>query len=380
MGISILNRDLPLHQITGIYERPNRLQLYSDLLHRDETVAACAEYITNTAAAKIGNYVHPMEMIQDFVRAQFSGVSGGAVQLFKNLMSGIFYGFSVCEICTNGNGQLTELPLVDPMTIGIRLSEDPEDWGQVQGFYQFFNLPYQAFLPIEKSVYYRANISANTSISPYGDSRLEPILGLCEMKRQVIESWNATLKRFGSPIAKYKIDNPGAIIPTGPETSTTKIEYIKKEVSNIQNLSGWIVSGDDDVDFIFPPNVGSTFTETVAHLNKLIMRGLMTPSLLMDSGDTGSYSLGITQQELYFGFIRSLIAEINEVVIGQLVRPLIQANFSGVEEFGQFEIIQNNEDITTQSSLLIPLIQAGLIDLDDPEELQRVKSRLGLSL
>ena len=339
----LVNKQILFSQAAGYYPPPCDYSLYTAAINEDETISAAVSFIVDTALSKIGEYYHSDKAIQDYVNGELTFLQGSINEAFKYLFLGVFYGFAVLEIVTDENGHLIKLVPVAQETLAFRLSEEPgPEFGSIEQVIQYPLSILEARLPAKKCIIF---VNAGGGFSPYGVGRLASVLDLSKQKKDLLKMLVKTFERYGAPIA-----------------------VLKKQLQNMENLAGWVCGDEDTAEFIFPPDVGRSFSEQVKMLNKLIMRGLMTPSLLLDSGDVGSYSLGNTQLELYLKYIDYLIAAAADCVIDQLIRPMILSVFGGdITDFGTFAIKPTNADLEAAARLYIPLITAGVLDMDSTD-------------
>ena len=110
------------------------------------------------------------------------------------------------------------------------------------------------------------------------------------------------------------------------------------------------------------------------------MRGLLIPSLLFESGDVGSYALGSEHMELYQQGINAILLNLTETILEQLIRPLIVWNFGAQESWGFFNIKESKTEVASWSSILLNMLQTGVIDRNNLDDLNFVRSRIGMDL
>jgi hypothetical protein len=362
----LVNKQILFSQAAGYYPPPCDYSLYTAAINEDETISAAVSFIVDTALSKIGDYYHADKAIQDYVNSELTFLQGSINEAFKYLFLGVFYGFAVLEIVTDENGHLLKLVPVAQETLAFRLSEEPgPEFGSIEQVIQYPLSILEARLPAKKCIIF---VNTGGGFSPYGVGRLASVLDLSKQKKDLLKMLVKTFERYGAPIAVLKIQNPREEVKLENGSFVPKIDAIQKQLQNMENLAGWVCGDEDTAEFVFPPDVGRSFSEQVKLLNKLIMRGLMTPSLLLDSGDVGSYSLGNTQLELYLKYIDSLIASAADCVIDQLIRPMILSVFgSDITDFGTFAIKPTNADLEAAARLYIPLITAGVLDMDSTD-------------
>ena len=372
----VVNKQILYAQTPGYYPPTADYKGYTKALQQDETVSACVAFIVDTAIAKIGDYIHPEEDVQEYVRQQLEGIEGSILDAFKAIFLGTFYGFAVLEIVTAEEGDLQALIPIDPASVVFHLSEEfGPDFGKIDKVIQYPMQTIEARLPVEKCVIF---INRGAAFDPYGYGRLEAVLPLARQKQKLYDTMARTFERYGAPVTVAYIENPAEIVPKVGGGTETRLEAMQAQIKQTENLAGWTCGKEDKLDFIFPPDVGKSFAEQLQLFNRLIMRGLMTPSLLLDAGDVGSYSLGQTQLDLYLQYVDSLIDSAADCLIDQLIRPMITSFFGeDFTDFGRFATKPTNADLQAYSQLILPLISAGILDLTG-DDLKKIRDRLGL--
>ena len=267
----------------------------------------------------------------------------------------------------------------------MHINEDTNsiNYGRVN---EIIQRPYQqaeARIPVEKCIIMRNYYAGSLASDPYGMSRLEPILHVWNQKERIKSDWVATLGKFATPLMKYKLYDSEAEVYNEATGETTKAYRVAAEqLKNwTNNNNGFIYGEGNDLDFIFPPsNIGDAFSGAVQYLDRLIMRGLLIPSLLFESGDVGSYALGSEHMELYQQGINAILLNLTETILEQLIRPLIVWNFGAQESWGFFNIKESKTEVASWSSILLNMLQTGVIDRNNLDDLNFVRSRIGMDL
>lgn len=343
-GVVMFRRLNPFDQIIGYINNPDPVSYYREMVQTDATVAACLEFVSLAVVSKLGEYTHPDKDIQDFVRANFEQLEGSFVDTCKSLMSFLWAGYAVAEIVTDVKDDrvwLHSLPILPAENVRFKLDEDPGslNYGSLAEVIQNPQMVSEAHLPAEKCLIIRNDYPGSAEQSPYGLSRLKCILSIYAAKVEAEKNWAYALGRYGSPILQYELENPAQKVKTSDGRIMTAFEQAQEQVNAAGELKGVVSFKGNNLQMIYPPaGIGEGFKKACDYYNRLIMRGLLIPSLLFDNGDTGSYSLGQEHYKLFDVSLDAILSILTEAILEQLVRPLIDWNFGEQEDYGSFEV------------------------------------------
>lgn len=145
-------------------------------------------------------------------------------------------------------------------------------------------------------------------------------------------------------------ENPAQKVKTSDGRIMTAFEQAQEQVNAAGELKGVVSFKGNNLQMIYPPaGIGEGFKKACDYYNRLIMRGLLIPSLLFDNGDTGSYSLGQEHYKLFDVSLDAILSILTEAILEQLVRPLIDWNFGTQDDYGEFNV--NATSLDTEEKL-----------------------------
>lgn len=343
-GVVMFRRLNPFDQIIGYINNPDPVSYYREMVQTDATIAACLEFVSLAVVSKLGDYTHPDKDIQDFIRANFEQLEGSFVDTCKSLMSFLWAGYAVAEIVTEVKDDrvwLHSLPILPAENVRFKLDEDPGslNYGSLAEVIQNPQMVSEAHLPAEKCLIIRNDYPGSAEQSPYGLSRLKCILSIYAAKVEAEKNWAYALGRYGSPILQYELENPAQKVKTSDGRIMTAFEQAQEQVNAAGELKGVVSFKGNNLQMIYPPaGIGEGFKKACDYYNRLIMRGLLIPSLLFDNGDTGSYSLGQEHYKLFDVSLDAILSILTEAILEQLVRPLVDWNFGEQDDYGAFDV------------------------------------------
>lgn len=214
---------------------------------------------------------------------------------------------------------------------------------------------------------------------PYGTSLIAAIQKDYEEKKIAEYAYRIFLRRYGLP---------GIVVQVPEDTDKTDMTEIASHITKMQAGGNMISPSMVDNNGKFEPNMkldiveiakGSTdFANFVKTKDRDIMTGLGVPSILFNTDESGSYSLGAIHKEMFNLTIQRCQNAIQSVFCNQILQPLIQANF-GVEEHGQliFQDVEGRAFKELSQSDAV-LINAGVLSNMIPSQLRTQYEILGI--
>lgn len=364
-GVVMFRRENPFDQTIGYINNPEPVAYYREMVNDDPTITACLEFVSLAVVSKLGDYQNENKEIEDFIRQNFERIDGSFIDTCKGLMSFLWAGYSVAEIVTeilDDKIYLHSLPLLPPENIKFHIDEDTDSlsYGSIDTVIQNPGSLSETKIPANKCLIVKNSYPGEMEQNPYGASRLRCILPNYRKKAEAEQNWSYALGRYGSPILLYELENPNLKVK---DTKTNKIitafEQASEQVNSQGELKGVVTIKGNGLQMIYPPSgIGSSFKESCEYHNRLIMRGLLIPSLLFDNGDTGSYSLGQEHYKLFDVSLEAIVSLLTEAILEQLVRPLVEWNFGEQDSYGEFEIKATSLDTREKLEAMLAEEQA----------------------
>lgn len=364
---------------------PDRIPLdtYEQMQATDETVYSGLEFVTLSVLCRMGAYTHADKRIEAFVTEKLTAMEGSAKTAFAEILSAIAYGYSVTEINwrldSDGIG-LDSLQTLHPSSINFQLETEGPRKNKLSEIWQWKWHGDRAIrIPVEKAIVYSHRSRFG---NPFGHSRLKPAFKSWFLKDVMLRFWGLTLERYGAPISWAKAPNVMQMLtdPVTGESITTK-DYLMRTLGSMKNHSALVFNNDIELEILYAKhNFGADFEKIVEYCNKMIYRALLLPSLMADSGGTGSYSLGQTHFDLFALTLEQLLKELIEFLIEQLVRRLIEMNFGPQKAgYGTFRVEQfQPQDQKLLADAIGELTTSGYISPTRLQDCNALRMRIGL--
>lgn len=374
-----------LQGLTGLpFINPDSLRVedYERMVDTDETVFSGVEFVTLAALARLGEYTHQDGKIEGYVRESLERMQGSFANAVSEILTALWSGFSVTEKLyryDSGRIWLDGLQTLHPSTVTFDMGR-PEDGrmkNRLKSVLQFYmGGTEQIEIPASKCIIYshRARFG-----NLYGRSRLKPGYKSWFLKDMALKAWGLTLERYGSPHVVGKV-NQGNIQVGG--ATIDAFTYMAQMLDSLSAKGSLVLpaDGSTDVQFQWPTRpFGPDFEAFVAYCNKMMYRALLLPSLIADHGQTGSYSLGQQHFDLFALSLEQLLLELTEVLIEQLIRPLVDVNFGPQDDYGEFAIENfQADDQKLLAEIFQLLVNTGVVDPSRLEDLNHMRLQMGL--
>lgn len=197
-----------------------------------------------------------------------------------------------------------------------------------------------------------------------GKSDLRAAYRWYKAKDMIARFWNVFLERYAMPL-------PVAKHPQGAQK--TAIDALVKVLANLTTHKAVAVPREWEVEFIEATRQGGDYLGAIAYCDRMMARSVLVPQLLLDEGQSGSYSLGKSHGESFKWILGSLGKEIEEDIMGdQLIRRLVDWNYS-VENYPRFKFKPFTDDAFAElASAFGALVDKGIVDKDEPVVRERL--------
>ena len=310
--------------------------------------------------------------VAEFVRFCFNDMKGSLVQSVFGILNSLVHGYSISEMVFRpfetgpfaGKWGLEKVKPKHPEPYDF----DIDPYGNITALWLTDENGKRSRLPMWKFIIYTYLPEFGR---PWGRSDLRAVYKHWWSKDFLLKWWNIYLETFGAPtrVGKY---------PAGA-TSVTKQEDLKSVLRDIVNNTAITLPDDMDIEFITSSG-DAGFEKAIEYHDRQIVKGILGQTLTSDEGNkSGSYALGNVHMETledYVTFLRRDIAE--SVLQEQIIRRLVDFNFSGVTNYPKFSWYPRKKEIAVSSvSDISTLIESGVVDRADFDLL---REHLGLPL
>jgi SPP1 gp7 family putative phage head morphogenesis protein len=217
---------------------------------------------------------------------------------------------------------------------------------------------YNTRLPINKFILFSYNPNDDDSDSLYGESDFRAAYRYYFSNDIIQRFWNIFLEKFGQPtvIGHYE-----------PGTDKAKQDEYLDILKTVQTDTAIVMPKGLEADLLEASRRGDAgYKNAFDTNNAMIARSLLVGTLLMDSGDQGSWALSKTHFDIFIYILDYLGNETEDTIIReQIIKRLIDFNFPQPKyPYFKFESLIK-DDQKAKADVAKILVDAGLIN---PEE------------
>ncbi len=352
---------------------------------RASAIAAGLEFVTLATVSRLGEYVNEDRPdIQDFIRENFETMQGSLPQAVGDMLAALWAGFTVTEIVLREQGGwfwLDSLETLEPNSVKLHVVDDggPQH-GQVDRVFQWWGSQWQAELPGNKVIHFCNRRLGVRPGNPYGFSRLKSIYKWWRLKDPMIAAWGLTMQRYATPFTF--VETAGGVgdtvqLPDG--TTASRADYLTELINSMGTGTGLVLSPGEKVTLAQVARaVGDDFEKLQNHCNRVMLRGILVPILLLDNTDVGSYALGQKHFDMFLMGLKHLLLQATEALLEQLVRPLIELNFGPQDAWGYFQTAPlEPEDLKLWADIFTLMGNAGFMSAEHPPDRNMVRAKFG---
>ncbi len=359
---------------------------YERMLETDETIAVGTQFLILSVLMKLGEYTHENKDIENFVRENFENMQGNLHSACEEILTGLWAGYSGSELVWKAAANkvlLDKIVTYHPRTVLIKVDRETGEYKGLKQWRWFDGSPVD--IPIEKAILFTFNKRFGNL---YGKSIFKAIRKNWLLKDPILKMWGRALDRFGTPLIAIFTTDEEIDDPDRPGESINQLSYAVRLLERIQNSTGLAFKNGNKEDGTDSraevlsaggSGIGEAFEKAVLYLNKMILRGLLVPSLVFDNEGSGSYALGQTHAKSYDMILSSIYKLLKETLLEQVVRRMIEYNFGKQENFGDF--MENKfaeDDLKALADAVSSLTQNGYMSPQQQEDVDVVCEKFNL--
>jgi len=323
-------------------------QTYNLMKERDETIAAAFDIFIGSILNMIGEYQHENEAIKEFVSRKFNLKEKGIRKSLKEIITdSMAYGYGIAEMVWTIQESVVSMKLqrIDPYARMVRFISDG---AEVKAARYYNVLAQQIDIPIDKTFVHKKGVGI------YGESQLRRIYRPWKFKSEMFKWFAMGSERFSTPLLAAFVMDPEAFVET--------------------NKAGWnqaimALGTDEKLQALSPgSDMANSFIQTLDFLNKMLLRGLLIPQLILDNSNTGAFALSKTHQEIYESNVRDSAEEIAADLVDQIVTQMIQYQFGVMDNYGTFTLVDvpTVDEMNTLADIIQKVTSSGVISPAEP--------------
>lgn len=324
----------------------------SKLPRTDTLIAFALEAQRDFAMAAMGEYFHPDETIQSFIRANLMELKWRS--LLERLLQYIPYGF-VCGIKI-----FTPDSPIRIDSIALLPQDAVEFKADAKGKYIEVSVKGGEKIRVEKADYFHlANqeFLVPGAVAPRGIAALGRIERIVKLHTIVMDCMAIASQRQATPFLVGKstddpilqFDDQGLPIlnPDGSQKTLGKGEIMREEMLKIENSSVLVIGLEDSIEAIAQAGDIEFFRSVLFYLDtQKFWACQVTPVIMgMNESGVGDSSLVERQMSMVQQMTTSRLRTICEKFVEEVIKPIISFNWGEREDgYGEFQILEQSEE------------------------------------
>jgi len=156
----------------------------------------------------------------------------------------------------------------------------------------------------------------------HGKSELDAIYKYWFLKDFILKFWSMFIERFGAPllVAFVKAKN---------------MKAARDGLKNIITQTSFTLEKDDKMEIVEPKKEGEAFNNMIKYCDGEITKGLLMPTLMIETGEGGSKALGDIQFKLFEYRIMFIQRKLQNLMRA-LIKKEVDLNFPNVKHYPVF--------------------------------------------
>jgi SPP1 gp7 family putative phage head morphogenesis protein len=296
----------------------------------------------------------------EFIEHCFSEMKGNINNSLLKIWNAMRDGYSVAEINYKiiPSGEFKGMIGIDNIKVrkAINYMFGCDEHGNIkeEGLIEAGN----KLLPINKFIIFAYNPNDDDADSLYGESDFRAAYRYYFSNDIIQRFWNIFLEKFGQPtvIGRYVVGTP----------KIKQDEYLDI-LKNIQTDTAIVMPVGLEAELLEATRRGDAgYKEAFDTNNAMIARSLLVGTLLMDTGEKGSWALSKTHFDIFIYILDYLGNETEDTIIReQVIKRLIDFNFPQPKyPYFKFESLIK-DDQKAKAEIAKMLVDAGLINQEE---------------
>lgn len=373
----------------GPYERfpePRRLVLEGYLMQRyDPTVGAAMTLIKRLIISRLGDYTHPEERVQEFVRTVIDRLRDGRAASIGSLLSCLWAGFAVAAKRWEASGSgwtISALDLLHPLTLfpvaGVALNDAEkrgirtDDDGAVVGFRQFPEKGGAEPVDFERTDCLYWPFLQELREEVYGRRLTDKARRSWFMRAKLEQYWAIFLEKYAHPIPVFRV--PKGMQQDARGNDITSSEFYAGFINNLTAGQGLAIECEPDEQFAFDllesrGGSGDAYQTAARYHNAEVFKAMLTSPLMFEEASQGTRAQGTVALDITLMLVDAIREELGAVLVNELARPLVDYNFGARDDYGtwEFEALRD-DDLEGLARVFETVNRAQVIRPNDADE------------
>lgn len=372
----------------------NPIERYLDILITHPVAGLGFEIKVLWALSKLGEFNHPKQRIQKWMRANFEQMRGSLSWSVAEMMLAIAIGYSFSEFSVRQEGvewRLDSLLAVDPRTYRFEGVS-----GQLTGLKVRQPTGQDATIPYEKGVHVINQPYLALGRDPYGIAQVRRIVAAYEAWKILVAEMIVCGQRQATPIIVAKVPtgeyivicdqfgNPEIDPATGQEKRIAIADSMVEQLEGLDNRSVLVTDLRNEIEALQQmtgASAGNFFFEGLRYLERIMLMGEVVPETVVSTGisGTGDSGLNTGHMALMEMSINATLNQIKEGLLERVCRPLTEWRFGNQASWGAFEVAEEKqEDAIALVKAIEGICDGPTLSNQDLEVVNRTRELVGI--
>lgn len=360
--------------VGAVYRDPNTLNPadYRQMMRRNSAVKSAMSYKIDACISRGWEIVPGSDdqtnvEISKIIESQLRGLRGGGNHFLRRLLWALPQGWSIHEIVwqamSSGQWGIEALKEKKPETFTIT----PDEFGNIQKFEQVQRgVKHDLTAHLDNLVIFMPDHDGDWQ--PHSD--LEAAVEWVQAKDLVLKVWPIFLERFASPTPVGTA--PLSAKPDQMAEFGAFLARLNVNKSIVQKV-GWSVELLEA-----QRRGGAEYKEAATYFDRQIRLSVLVPSLSLEEGDRGAYSLGEQHAENFRMVLERHGEDVADVLNRQIIKRWCNWNLDTSKAgfvYPSFQFLPFETDaVHEMAKTMALLVEKGIVGADDPV----TRERLGL--
>ena len=370
----------------------NLTNTYVEMLKDSPVASAANDLRILLGVSMLGDYQNVDPDVQLFVRNSIKAMQGSWLHVLEGIMTFISYGKSFSEVSykiKKRQAYLDTIRTVDPRYYWFEGFN-----GQISRIHylRFTDI----YIPYENGIHLVNQPYVALGGDPHGVAICRRAYPYWELMKVINACMAIASERQATKllVAKTETGN-NSVTMINPETGQPYIDpntgeprlfnqgyVMSKNLEDIKNNSYAVIDLADEIQAIAHETDGSFFTNILGYLESMIMLCWLVPRTVTGTGTVASGDSNLNQghQNILKLVTKSQMAIVAEALIEQAIRPMLQFNFGELEDYGNFPVLEeDNEDTIALLNIINNCVNSGSFSATDLEVINRMRQLAGIT-
>ncbi|PZV19206.1 MAG: hypothetical protein DCF22_00630 [Leptolyngbya sp.] len=372
----------------------NPIERYLDILITHPVAGLGFEIKVLWALTKLGEFNHPKQRIQKWMRQNFEQMRGSLSWSVAEMMLAIAIGYSFSEFSVRQEG--TEFRLDTLLAVDPRSYRFEGTGGEITGLKVRQATGTDATIPYEKGVHVVNQPYLALGRDPYGIAQVRRIVAAYEAWKILVAEMIVCGQRQATPIIVARVPTEEYIVETD-EFGTPKIDPLTgqekriaisdrmvEQLEDLDNRSVLVTDLRNEISALQQmtgASAGTFFFEGLRYLERIMLMGEVVPETVVSTGISGTGDSGLNSGHMMLMemSIDATLNQIKEGMLERVCRPLIEWRFGNQAAWGAFEVPEEkNEDAIALVGAIKSICDGPTLTNQDLEVINRTRELVGI--